>query len=54
MKIVRLIRNVGDHAYATSHAAAERLAAGPGTGIGCSISACSMWMLTRARSAISP
>jgi len=29
-----LIRNVGDHAYAMSHAAAERLAAVHGMGIG--------------------
>jgi len=44
IKIVRLIRNVGDRAYAMNHAAAELLAAGRGTGIGlhCSISACSM------------
>ena len=34
IKIVRLIRNAGDRAYAVSHAAAERLAAGRGTGIG--------------------
>jgi len=34
IKILRLIWNVGNRAYAMSHAAAERLAAGRGTGIG--------------------
>ena len=58
IKIVRLIRTVGGRAYAMSHAAAEACThsgwlQGVARVSACGISACSMWMMTRARSAIS-
>ena len=53
IKIVRVIRNVGDRAYAMSHASAEACThSGWLQGV-TRVSACSIWMMTRAHSAIS-